>query len=382
MLAGVLIGAGLFSVGIALRVSRPDRDLNSVYIIVILVGIMAIFASLSNLLAKRGSTRIRSFVVLDDPERDDISSPSPELQDWLGLSATTAASYLSFVRKAGGRLLILVGAVLAMLGTGTMAIVLRGEMPRELGQFGRFFFVAIGCLAGFAGLSIVRWGRGLKTPSAAEILRVDRRRPALLLRSFSDDSAPLRQDQAIMMNAWSLKSLNTLEDMIVAVFQRSGPVIAVGRPGEAIPPSGASRAWISNSDWQKRVQDLLEWSRFVVMVLGDPQGQDGLAWEIQQVFSLRSPQKLILVVPVQLDEGVILGRWRKYDALAGGRMPPYQTDIVSVRFGPDWSAKVNRVEGIRELEADKRFERFGLTLTSSITVVVPARGPAAGHSTS
>ena len=85
----------------------------------------------------------------------------------------------------------------------------------------------------------------------------DRRQPILLLRSFQDDLTPISrrlpfttaQPSDLYAGAW------TLEEAVEKTLRGYGPVIAIGRPGEKLPPAGAAREYVPNEAWQDRVKD-------------------------------------------------------------------------------------------------------------------------------
>ena len=58
----------------------------------------------------------------------------------------------------------------------------------------------------------------------------------------------------------------TLEEFVVGRLMTLGPVVAIGKPGEALSPLGAAREYVHGPGWQDRVRDLLGesswWSRF------------------------------------------------------------------------------------------------------------------------
>jgi hypothetical protein len=38
----------------------------------------------------------------------------------------------------------------------------------------------------------------------------------------------------------------TLEDVVEIALRQFGPVVAIGRPGESLPPTGAAREYVRN----------------------------------------------------------------------------------------------------------------------------------------
>ena len=128
--------------------------------------------------------------------------------------------------------------------------------------------------------------------AAKELRSLDRRPPILLLRSFGDD------ERTVL--GFSLVSLGskTLEEAIVAGLSRYGPVIAIGRPGEELPPLGAAREYIGHDDWKVRVNDLMAESQLCVMILGT---SEGLIWELRQLWRWLHEKDILIVIPSSKD---------------------------------------------------------------------------------
>jgi hypothetical protein len=106
--------------------------------------------------------------------------------------------------------------------------------------------------------------------------------PVLYLRSFDDDQRSSRT-----------KGNLTEEELLVHLMGHFGPVMAVGRPGEAIRPVGAQRVYLRDADWQQVVEDLIRRARLVVMRTGRT---SGLQWELSRALEALQPEQLIVVV--------------------------------------------------------------------------------------
>jgi protein-S-isoprenylcysteine O-methyltransferase Ste14 len=108
--------------------------------------------------------------------------------------------------------------------------------------------------------------------------------PILYLRSFKDDEIAGKRDVTVL----------TEEEELTKAFERIGPMIAIGRPGETLPDTGAARAYFRDDEWQAAVHHYFDISRLVVLRAGLSQG---LLWEIQNSIQLLDPAKLILLIP-------------------------------------------------------------------------------------
>src|SRR5262249_33990786 len=96
------------------------------------------------------------------------------------------------------------------------------------------------------------------TVDAQQRLLMDRRPPVLYLRSFLGE----------MLDDPTRINLLTDEELICQVFKQIGPVIAIGRPGEHLPPIGASRFYYSDDEWQDEVKKLMKGAQVIVVKPG------------------------------------------------------------------------------------------------------------------
>lgn len=144
--------------------------------------------------------------------------------------------------------------------------------------------VACGALITLLG----RWGKrfGLNTP---KILNSETRMPLLYLRSFSYESV----DKSSAKPEDRLSQLYEKEndDEVLALALRDvGPLIAIGKPSDKIPPLGALRLYFEDEEWQEQVERLISISRFAIIQAGYTEGTD---WEIQRCRNLLPPEKVI-----------------------------------------------------------------------------------------
>ncbi len=198
----------------------------------------------------------------------------------------------------------------------------------------------------FVAVHLFAYARRLRAPGAVEVVRTDGRAPVLLLRAFQDDRAEVENAPPLLdwRRVWARvgwSRAQSFEELIGGLFDRCGPVVAIGRPGEPVPPLGAARFWIGDEHWQSAVRQLLASGQRIVMLMGRLDGRAGLTWEAQQVFALPHPQKLVLLMP-PVDEEEARARWDGYRALSGGRLPEYQGGELAVGFDPTGAATVVR----------------------------------------
>jgi hypothetical protein len=127
----------------------------------------------------------------------------------------------------------------------------------------------------------------------------DRRRPILYLRSFHDDDIKfggrLRQVLGFVVPLIRVFTRDVgFEEDLVNAWSQYGPVVAISRPGEPLPPIGAAREHCVGDDWRALVVSLIDDSVAINVVLGDT---PGLLWELSQLRDLGALQKLIVIVP-------------------------------------------------------------------------------------
>ena len=169
------------------------------------------------------------------------------------------------------------------------------------------------------------------------ILSRDGRDPVLYLRAFSEDYG--EQLEGFFPA--------TPEEGLAAVYNKVGPVIAVGEPGEDIPLLGAIRIYFEDSTWQAGVLYLMSVSQFVIIQAGFA---PGLLWELgvaRQRLDLE-PQKLIISFAAwdQIEEGKRYShysRFKKYaEELLGCVLPIEIGSKDDILFGLDWEPKVGK----------------------------------------
>lgn len=119
--------------------------------------------------------------------------------------------------------------------------------------------------------------------------------PIVFLRSFEDDRLTIRAD-----GTRSLVDLLTLhrhvgyERVLVASSRHLGPVLALGEPGERVPPLGAFRVYFEQDDWKAGVSSLLENATYLVVSLGKT---PSVTWEVSRLKELGLLDRTVFVVP-------------------------------------------------------------------------------------
>jgi hypothetical protein len=220
---------------------------------------------------------------------------------------------------------------------------------------GTFFIFAVLFMQGGSKHQLT----ALQSETTEERLRRDRRAPVLYLRPFVRDKeaakiATMRQEMSHTMQYGIIQKpeiekvlvgdnarIGSEEQHIVQVFERVGPVVAIGRPGEPSPPAGAVRSYVAEEEWKDVISDLMERAAMVVLHLGP---SEGLLWEFETAVERVSPDRLLLVVPdyVAYNMFVMMARQRHRFVF---QFPDYdgKRDIVPtsikgfIWFNRDWN---------------------------------------------
>ena len=189
---------------------------------------------------------------------------------------------------------------------------------------------ALAALVSMLGFLLERGERHL-APSGPAVMQSDQRPPVLYLRPFEAESLLTSEEQALA---------RIMEDAV-------GPLVAVGSPGDTLPPLGAARFYERNfgeggQSWQLFVREMLLRAQLVFIV---PGGTAGLGWEIAQCREVVAPERLAVLVRSSAKDYVA---FRGTCARAGLILPQLdpggfgwhgETDFIGlVAFGSDWTA--------------------------------------------
>jgi hypothetical protein len=202
-------------------------------------------------------------------------------------------------KKAG--LFFMAGVLMAIMGFGMLLIPRVVEWPLSRTHVLTYIWDMLSFLVLGSSFLLFRRGKRHLALSAEDIREKDSRAPILFLRSFGDEKKST-VGMGYSLSPWG--SNKTFEELIVEYMANYGPVLAIGRPGEKLPPLGAAREYIDHDSWQRTVKDLISESQLIVLLAG---GTEGLLWELQTIAELNALNKLMIVLP-QMD--MRLERWR------------------------------------------------------------------------
>jgi hypothetical protein len=173
-----------------------------------------------------------------------------------------------------------------------------------------------------------------------QVLREAKRAPVLFLRSFNFDSISSKVSkwqEYLPINV----AMPTAELNLVQMIWRHAPVLAIGRPGESTPPSGAVRFYVRQDIWQKTVEAIVPLCPLIVWTTGHT---EGLRWEIKHLRERLPPRKLLLWLhfnvgrrsPAQRDS-----EWAKflenYRDIFPKQLPEKAAEARFIAFADDWT---------------------------------------------
>ena len=189
-----------------------------------------------------------------------------------------------------------------------------------------------GALAGTLLIGALLWEYGARhlAASGADAVRSDPRAPVIYLRSFATESGAIGGEQDLSR-----------------VLNEVGPFVAIGDPGDKLPPLGAARFYerhfaSEGRDWQAFVRELLGRSALVFVVPGT---STGLAWELARCRELLRPERLFILIHARMESFSAI----QAATVQAGLALPDASDLLErhggrdefiglVAFKQDWSA--------------------------------------------
>ena len=114
-------------------------------------------------------------------------------------------------------------------------------------------------------------------------------RASVLLRTFAHDS--------LLATANCDNPVSIEERIIRGLLSGGHRVVALGKPGEEMPPLGAERYYVPDADWQRVISNWVSQSYSVVMVAGVSRATH---WEIEEIIRLGINDRLLILFPLEL----------------------------------------------------------------------------------
>jgi hypothetical protein len=140
-----------------------------------------------------------------------------------------------------------------------------------------------------------------------------------------------------------------------------GPCVAVGIPGEKLPPVGMKRLYYSHEEWEPKVLELMKAAKLVVMRAGD---SGGFWRELEMSVDNLDSRKVVILIPfwpvLEMSELISLkitdvapqGAYRDFcekankilpKKLSGFKGKPFPGGTLTgiIWFGEDWEARIH-----------------------------------------
>ena len=208
------------------------------------------------------------------------------------------------------------GLIVALVVVGSIAAGLTSQRFQAIHVL---LLVSIGVIS-----ALYRRSKRHTVKLADDVLKDDTRAPVIYLRPFDAD-----------------RSAGEHEKSLSKLFSSVGPVIAIGRPGEKLPPLGAYRAYVDHHDWQTVVSSLIKHSRLTILRVGQT---EGVLWEVKHAIEHCRPEQLVFLVP---PPGQACDEFReKVSAILPRPLPPnvhrraVQGVSSIVHFLDDWTPEL------------------------------------------
>jgi hypothetical protein len=253
-------------------------------------------------------------------------------------------------------------------GVGMAALFYAVEKPFLQNQT----VIAIGGLLWAAlntiGASVFATARSKCLRPVSRIIANDDGRYFFYLRSFesdaetSPDRSPLFYLTALgtvwipmLLNPYffvNFRRQNPEEIVLLKGMSRVYPVVAIGKPGERLPPLGASRAYVDHEHWQQFAKSVAHNSCAVVLL---PNSTAGVVWEFTELCLRTHPSKVVIILPHALAalqwsrgsrETAHVNIWGRFlialkDHPMAHRLPALlPSAALAMTFADDWSPQI------------------------------------------
>ncbi|CAM5265675.1 hypothetical protein STENM327S_07719 [Streptomyces tendae] len=145
------------------------------------------------------------------------------------------------------------------------------------------------------GGALLHRGRRHRHRIIADLASLSGERYLLHLRPFAVDAAmALPPEEA---PGWYTRSpfeiSGSLEQFLTRQFRGLGRVIAIGQPGELLPPLGAERGYLPVDNWKDTVSNLIRGARAVFLTAAPG---PGTVWEFTEALRTTTPDRILLLV--------------------------------------------------------------------------------------
>jgi hypothetical protein len=223
-----------------------------------------------------------------------------------------------------------IGALIQLLLGLPVAVAARND--QGFIAFYQFTGTAASVVGSMIALAVLRRARSKFVRRVWDQKRAGGEPFTLFLRSFADDSTLKAKGPSFRPDGYGSPLVPfwrpTLEEIITDGLWKFGPVVAIGKPGEASPTPGAAREYVPEKEWRERVHQLAAEARAIVVICGQT---SGLAWEMKSLLERQHADKLVLVLPGKREsQAEARARFLMEAAELPGDSIPTQIDSMAV----------------------------------------------------
>jgi hypothetical protein len=201
---------------------------------------------------------------------------------------------------------------------------------------GRILVICILVVAIPTQMLLLMFGLRFCARRGEQSLRTDRRKPFLYLRSFVEDRSWLGDEGLLMRLLLLFRGgwYQNYERRLVLALGDVGPVVAIGKPSEKLPPFGAARIYIRNAlDWQRVVSDLVGAARAVFLRIGQT---PGFRWEVEHIVAKCEPRKIVFCLPPRDRERMYAYLRENFTGVFPKPLPARLGEAMFLTFRSDW----------------------------------------------
>lgn len=231
--------------------------------------------------------------------------------------------------------IIVVAAVFGLFVT--LAAINALERLGSLSESERLFVPLIAFLGAPVSYFVLNLGLRLQSRSAIVALRNTTQAPIVYLRSFKSDVRWFESPQDLLLMFLLPGRSESYERSLSKAVRGVGPLVAIGQPGEAIPPLGAARLYVQGDQWQKVVAELVAASQLVILRIGDT---DGFWWEVEHIVATCDPRKVLFFLPPgdrSHKYALLRARAEKYFPYP---LPEHPGEALFLGFSSEWQPQL------------------------------------------
>lgn len=185
--------------------------------------------------------------------------------------------------------------------------------------------------------SLLACGQRMLARRAQTVLRKHKEPPIIYLRSFVTDARWLQHPSDLFWMVISPGRLESPEESLCKALRGVGPLIAIGNPGEMIPPSGAARMYVQHDKWQYVVEQLAKNSQFVIFRSG---ATEGFWWEVDHAVKNCDPRTVLIYLPPE-DCSTVYSTLRERAATVLPKLLPAELgQACFVAFDDEWTPRL------------------------------------------